>query len=872
MFQRQTTPPFPVRNILIIAVMALILLGYSLQKNREVPLTDSSGEPEKEAAEHQGSGLWPDEWQYLIREYPDFKPGLRAYKTALTRARDGVQSRGNNPGFNAPWTIEGPGNIGSRVNTIKADPTNPDIIYIGYCRGGVWKTIDGGLSWNPIFDGQNALAIGDIELDPQNPNIVYVGTGDPNISGYPFVGDGLWKSTDAGTTWKYLGLENQRIISKIIIHPTNPNILYVGTMGLPFTRNNERGLYKSSNGGQTWEQVLFVSNASGVIDLQMSGSDPNTLYASVWDRIRNNQESFVTGNNARIWKTTNGGNSWTKLEGGLPQNRKSRIGLSISANDPNFVLAVVVDSTLDMDNIYKTTDAGASWSPLPQTGLDAGFMGGFGWYFGKVFINPFDDNDLYVCGIELWRSVDGGENWFITTPEWWTYEVHADKHDLAFIDANTVLLATDGGLYRSSDSGQSWAKIENNPTSQFYRVAFNPFQPDWYIGGMQDNGTAGGDASIVNDWPRLFGGDGFQAVYHPEDPNVFYYETQNGTIYGVDMDGNVNSVSGTLTDDRRDWDMPYFISPNNYEVMYAGTYRVQQSYGHPPNWFPVSPDLTDGIIYGSRYHVITTVHESSLETDLLYAGTSDANVWRGNPTQQDWVNISAGLPERFVSSVKASPNLLDRVYVTQTGYKDNDPQPHLHRSDDRGNTWTNIAGNLPGFAIYDVLIMPGHQDSIIFVGTDGGVYGTINGGQHWERLGTGMPFVPVFALTLNPVLKTLVAGTHARSIMTFPLDSIQLGNNVSTFTPGGVLAPSLRVLPNLVTDHANLVLKNLPSRRQTAIFITNAAGKVVWEEQFTGLQAQETPIDLADLAAGVYFAFARSDGRIWGQSKFVVVK
>jgi len=877
MFQRQSRTAFPFRNILILAVVVLAFFVYiakNLQKTPDPAPAGPVGEQDS-TEKKQDKGLRPDEWFYAIREYPVFQTDVKTYTDALRQASTTVQSRDNNPGFSAPWTVQGPGNIGARVNTIKTHPTNPNIIYIGYAGGGVWKTTDGGQSWQPIFDQQQFLSIGDIELDPQNPNIVYVGTGDPNISGYPFIGDGLWKSTNGGQSWQHLGLESQRIISKIIVHPTNANILYVATMGLPFERNNDRGLYKSTDGGQNWQQIHFISNETGIIDLEMSPSDPNTLYATAWDRIRNNQESVVSGNNARIWKTSNGGVSWNMLGGGLPDDEKSRIGIDIDKQNANHLVAIYADTSLSFFANYETFNAGQSWQALPTDGLDLGFQSNFAWYFGKIFINPFNSQDIFICGVTLWRSVDGGASWFQTTPEWWTYEVHADMHDMAFVDANTCLLATDGGLYRSTDGGFSWNKIENNPATQFYRVAYNPFFPEWYYGGAQDNGTTAGNADNLTEWPRLFGGDGFQAVFHPEDPNIYYYETQNGKIWGAyDGSGNVEEATiGIDPEDRRHWDMPYLLSRHNPDIMFTGTYRVYWGFGHPGFWEPISEDLTDGVIFGNRFHTISTLDESTLDPDLIYVGTTDANVWRGKPLSQSWTNISSGLPDRYVSSVKASPTISSRVFVSHTGYRDNDFTPRIHRSDNQGDTWTPISGDLPNLAVNDLLIIPGRHDSVIVAATDGGVYATLNGGWHWERLGTNIPYMPVYDVEINPEMKTVFAGTHARSIYSFPLDSLTLGGgDVSTFIPNRTKSPTMSVNPGLVSDYTTIVVEHLKSKQVADLLVYDLSGRIVWQSQCKGYERHDITLDASGLAPGIYIAFARSDGKVWARQKFVVAR
>jgi len=873
MFQRQSRSSFPAANIALLVAVVLGFL-YFLLKSAQAQAPQPAAAPTEEGGKPT-NGMWPQEHFFAARDYPDFAPDLAVYTAALAEAQaEGAvaRPRGGFAGFSATWTQQGPANVGARVNTIKVHPTDPKTIYIGYSEGGVWKTTDGGQTWKPIFDNQLMLSIGDIELDPKNPNIVYVGTGDPNISGYPFIGNGLWKSTDAGLTWKYIGLEKQRIITKIIVDPTNSQIIWAATMGLPFETNNDRGLYKTTDGGTTWKQVLFIADQAGVVDIEMAPNNPNIVYAASWDRVRSYYTSIVSGQNARIWKTGDGGTTWTKLGGGLPQNRKSRTGLAIDKTNPNHLVAMYADSTLEFHGLYETFTAGQSWTRMTLSGLDPGFQSNFAWYFGRVFINPFNPQDMWALGVYTFRSTDGGKNWVGAVSATWEDETHVDHHDMAFLGPQSFLIATDGGLYRSTDNAQTWQKIENIPTTQFYRVAFNPHLPDAYYGGAQDNGTNRGNKAQINDWEHVFGGDGFQAVFHPTNPNIFYYEYQNGSILGT-TDGGDNfqdATQGFGENDRRHWDMQYIISPHDPNVMYAGTNYLYRSESHPATWSPVSDDLTDGIAQGTRNHEISALDESPVVENLLYVGTTDANVWRGNPLTFEWENITAGLPERYVSSVKASPSAADRVFVTQTGYKQNDFTGHVHRSDDRGKTWTDISGDLPNFAVNDIVIMPSNQDSVLFVATDGGVYATLNGGKHWERLGTGMPIVPVYDLVINSAQNTLAAGTFARSIMTFPLDSLESGG-VSTFTPGST-PPLFSLNPTLATDHLRLTVDYLSSRQTAEIVVVDLAGRPRWQQQFRGGHRYEEQLDVQDFPAGVYVAYVRSEGRVWGQRKFVVTK
>jgi len=858
-----TTPALPrISNKSLGAIAAIVfVLGCSiLNFVRENP----------EAAKSKDAPFRPAEEFYAMRDYPFFRPDIRAYTEAIAEARQSAGNSGSRNGENgisAPWTLQGPGNIGARVNTIAIHPTNSSIIYIGYSGGGAWKTTNGGATWNPIFDEQDYLAIGHIAVDPGNPDHVYIGTGDPNIGGYPFIGNGVWKSTDQGETWQYIGLEGQRIVSKLIVNPSGSQKIYAATMGVPFERNNDRGLYRADLSAPAgWQQSLFVSDQAGIIDLVVSPDNPNVLYAAAWDRIRNNSESTVSGENARIWKSTDGGANWSPLAGGLPQGTQCRIGLAIDPNNGQHVVATYANANLSFGGLFETFDGGLSWQQNAGTGLDLNFQSNFAWYFGKVRINPFNAQDIWILGVNTYRSLNGGQTWFqgVNGP-------HVDHHDLAFLGPNHFLLGTDGGLYRSADNGQNWQRAENIPTTQFYRVAYNPHQPALYYGGAQDNGTIAGNAEQVNAWTDIFGGDGFQAVFHPEDPNIYYYEAQNGAIFGNGSDGIFGYATESIEQaDRRHWDMPYLISRHNPEILYTGTYRLYIGFGHLPIWTPITDDLTDGLVFASRFHTISALDESPLDPDQVYVGTIDANVWLVNPNTQETTNLSAGLPERYVSAVKASPSDPNRVFVSQTGYRDNDFVARIHRSDNLGATWTPISGNLPNLAVNDFYILPDTEDQVIFAATDGGVYVTLDGGQAWERLGTGMPIVPVYDLDHNFDQNTLIAGTHARSVMTFPIDSLVINPPTPTFNPNRPTGPALTVTPALARSTTTLTVENLRANQRATVLVADLNGKVLLQMPVNGTGKHERSIDLTTFSAGVYVVFVRSEGRILETRRFVV--
>jgi photosystem II stability/assembly factor-like uncharacterized protein len=665
----------------------------------------------------------------------------------------------------ADWTLQGPGNVAGRVNTLAVHPSNENTVLAGFSAGGIFKTTDGGVTWKPVFDNHLELSIGHIVYDPNNPNILYAGTGDPNIPAYVFNGHGVYKSTDGGETWNYLGLGQEGIVSKVFVDPSNSNTLYAAVMGNPYIRDNKRGVYKSTDGGITWQNVLFVSNQAGASDLVINSANPQILYASFWDRIRSNQESIIDGPNARVYKTTNGGATWTQLGGGLPTGKNGRTGLAISKQNPDKVYVVYVDTLATTGTMFKTENGGTTWTPVNILALEDA-CGNFAWYFGKIRLNPTNDEEVYFLGVILWRKDAGSTQWQIVGNS------HADVHDLQFAATGKRYLGCDGGVYAHAPGQQQWTKSKNLPTTQFYHTSYNLHEPNVYYGGAQDNGINRGNSSSYNSWASVFPADGFRCAFHPLDPLTFWVETQNGEIHKT-TDGGLSWQFGSPcigTTDRCNWDMPYFLSKHNTTRLFAGTYRVYFS-DNGSGWGTISGDLTDGIVYGARFHTITCLDESPVLAEKLLAGTSDGNVWRREPTG-GWVNITTGLPNRYVTSVTASPTLSSRIFVTHSGFRDNEPIPHVHRSNNNGATWTNISGNLPNIPVNDLLVLPGHADSVLFVGTDVGVYVTLNGGAFWQRLGASLPFVPVFDLERNPVRNELMAASYARGLWTFPLDSV----------------------------------------------------------------------------------------------------
>jgi len=719
---------------------------------------------------------------FALRNYPETAPDLNAYENQLNKIKERKTLKAAKRN-EADWRLEGPTNIGGRINTVAVHPNNTNIMLAGAAKGGIFKTTNDGLTWNPVFDDFLQLSISKIVYDPNNSDIIYAGTGDANISGYPSVGDGIYKSIDGGDTWKRIGLTFKHVIADIYIAPQNSNIIYVASMGVPYERDRNRGLYKSTNGGTTWRQVLFVSESAGIIDMDVDPNNPNTIYAAAWNRIRNNTESLTKGTDAKIYKSVNGGGSWEQLTNGLPFGKFSRIGLAMSNQNSKKLYATYVDSLHRYHNTYKTIDGGETWTELEYNSEQINAYGGpgqdFGWYFGKIRVAPDNDDILYLLGVNLWEVSENGENWRNVMGN--STSVHVDNHDMQFIDSKTAIVATDGGLYKGElNSNGNWLfkDADDIAVSQFYRVSVNPHKSGLYTGGLQDNGTIEGNYLSINAWQRVWGSDGFTVQFLKNNENIRYVSVQNGNLYilknyGTSSESSRSFNSGIDPTDRTNWDTPFLVSQHNDNIMYRGTFRMYKNENsEEANWTAISEDLTDGIILNKRYHTITTISESPLSANVLMAGTVDANVWITKDGGENWDAIYSGLPERYITSVKNSYENEAIIYVTQSGYKDNDDNPYIFKSTNYGECWRSISGNLPLVALNDIEIYDNGLDNVLFVATDGGVFYSNNGGVYWEFMNGLMPSVPVYDIQIDYENERLVAGTHARSMYSYPIEDI----------------------------------------------------------------------------------------------------
>ena len=752
--------------------------------------------------------------------------------------------------FQFPWRLEGPLNVNGRVNVLTVHPTNHNTWLVGESTGGIYKTINGGQSYYSVFDGSNFLSISEIVYHPKNHDIVFVGTGDENISGYPFLGDGVYKSTDGGEHWQSLGLQDKGIITTICIHPTQPDTMFVASMGVPFVADSNRGVYRTYDGGTTWQQVLLPDTTAGVIDLLLDYNNPQIIYAIGWNRVRTNSISVAKGPQSKLYVSYDGGDTWQmkNIAGGT--NVNSRIGISQNKCSSNRLYVTITSNYYGLKGVYYSDDTAQTWQSINTQNI-SGIYSSFGWYFGQIRVNPYDSNKVYIPGMTMHYYNMGTSAWTEITA------THVDHHDLDFLSADSLIASTDGGLFLSADGGQTWNDIDNIPSAQFYRVAFNPNSIGEYWGGLQDNGTVAGGASILNSWQYKSGGDGFQVVFDRNDPYMVYTESQNGGLYYLQSGSWPQDFTiGINNNDRRSWDMPFINDKNN--IFYTGTYRMYKNTAAPyGSWTAVSSDFTDG---GSgRNHVITALGVSEINPNFVYSGTADGNVWRSTDAGANWTEITNTLADIFITSVEASPSFADYVYVGQSGYRDNSNIAHIHKSTDKGNTWTSIAGNLPNMSINAIVLMPKHQDSILFVATDGGIYGTVDGGVQWDRVGDNMPIIPVFDLVYDSLQRRLVAGTYARGMYSIPLDSIIPNLTTAISCPNN--ENDLSIYPNPAKDYLFIETKSLQNAQ---IEIFNTSGKLVSKQNFS--QAKKYRVNLLELKPGIYIT------RIYMDSHYITKK
>ena len=711
--------------------------------------------------------LAPGEYMAHQRMYPYNSINHENYLQAIKEARIFKKSLKL---WNYTWEFAGPTNIGGRITDIEMHPDSPETIYLGAASGGVWKTTDNGDSWDYMFDDVDLISIGDIAIDPNNENIIYAGTGESNSSSYSFLGDGIYKSYDGGESWENSGLELSAYIGRIIVDYNNSDRIFVAACGNLFTPSEERGIYRSLDAGATWERMLFVNDTVAAIDLIQHPENPDILYAAMWERTRGLEYRHSFGEGSGIWKSTDGGDTWVEMTTGLPTGDVGRPGLTISKSNPN-VLYVYYDLPDSEVGVYKTQNGGDSWTQTNDWMLN-GMNSYFGWYFGQIRVHPDNENMVWVMGVQMYNSTDGGNNWFEGTG----WDVHVDHHAMFFDEVNDrILLGNDGGLYSSLNNGGSWTKINNLPFTQFYAIDVDYQNPDRLIGGTQDNNTIMTNNGGLNNWQAILGGDGMYCLIDYSNPNVIYSEYQWGNLYkSTDGGNNMDYIGWNWSDDRINWSAPLAMDPVNPSTLYFGSYRVWKSTNAGSSWNDVSGDITQGI--DQYFHTVTTIAVSPVNNNIIIAGTGDGLIHISTNAGTTWEDITNGIPDRWITKVIADPFDENTIYATISGFRWDEQLPHVYMSDDLGQTWQSISGNLPELPVNDIVLDQEYQ-GYIYIGTDAGVFFTNNGGGEWFMLSDGLPCVAVMAMKIHNPSRSLVIGTYGVSMYRLNLDDLISGTN-----------------------------------------------------------------------------------------------
>jgi len=683
----------------------------------------------------------------------------------------------------------GPALTSGRIADIAVDPTDADTWYVAAASGGVWKTTNHGTTFKPLFDDQGSYSIGCVTVDPSNSSIVWVGSGENNSQRSVSFGDGVYKSVDGGDSWSNVGLEKSEHIGKILVDPRDSNVVYVAAQGPLWNAGGDRGLYKTTDGGKTWTHSLEISENTGVTDMVFDPRDPDVIYAASYQRRRRVWTLIDGGPESAIYKSTDAGATWDKLSKGLPSNDVGRIGLALAPSAPDTVYAIIEAEDED-GGFFRSTNAGASWNKQSD------YVAGSPQYYQEIVVDP--ENADRVYSLDTWMQVsdDAGKS-FSRAGE---SSKHVDNHAL-WIDPSNIdhlLAGCDGGVYESFDRARSWRYQANLPLVQFYRIQPDNDFPFYNVyGGTQDNFTLGGPSrstsanGIANrDWFVTLGGDGFEPQIDPEDPNIVYSQYQYGGLARFDRaSGEIIDIQpqpGPEDDPLRwNWDSALIISPHNPHRLYFAAQRLFRSDDRGNSWKVVSGDLTRALdrnqletmgriqkvdavaksISTSPYGNIVALSESTKQEGLLYAGTDDGLIQLLEG--EDWRKIDSfpGVPElSYVSDVEASRHEVDRVYAAFDDHKSGNYTPYLLRSDDRGASWTSIAGDLPEKGTVYTLAEDHENPDLLFAGTEYGVFFTLDGGAKWIQLEAGLPVIAVRDLEIQRRENDLVVGTLGRGI------------------------------------------------------------------------------------------------------------
>ena len=709
------------------------------------------------------------------------------------------------------WREVGTAMSSGRITRFAVHPTDQRIIYTASASGGLWKTVNGGTTWAPVFEKATSISMGEVTLDPNDPNTVWIGTGEQNNVRSSQFGDGVYRSRDGGASWEHMGLKESGHIGRILVHPKDSNTVFVAALGPLWGPNEERGLYRTRDGGKSWTRLLRPSKFTGVVDVAMHPNNPNILYAATFQRERRQWSMIGGGPEGGLWRSTDGGDTWARVGNGFPTTAVGRVGVTFCPGSPDTMYATAVGPD---GGTFRSTDGGNNWERRNAQVQSH-------WYYGEIFCDPKNADRVYAPMTPLLRSEDGGKSFTNLLKT----QVHGDNHTLWINpkDSNHLLMGGDGGMYTSHDAGQRWAWTANLPLMQLYTVAADMQEPFYHVyGGTQDNGSWGGpigtrfDDGIANeDFRFLSGGDGFYAVADPTDPDIIYSQSQYGGLVRSNRQSMAQKriqpwqpQKGEFPPYRWNWSAPFVISPHDPKTLYFGANVVFRSRDRGDTWERISPDLTRQLsrdalplqgkvqpanaidlhsstaLYGNTHSLAV----STMRPGLLAAGTDDGLIQVSRDDGKTWTK-SARFPgvadQKKVGMVAWSSTSEATLVAVFDGHQDNDFAPHVVRSDDYGATWRNITANLPAFGPTKSITVHPKNGELLFVGTDMGVFVSRDGGGNWLPLQSGLPTNSVQGIMVHPRENDLVIGTHGRGF--WVLDDINL---VEKLTPDVVASHS----------------------------------------------------------------------------------
>lgn len=783
---------------------------------------------------------FPSDHLYEQRSFPHGAVDIKAYQKALN-FRDASLGSYKGP-FDKAWESLGPTNYCGRATDVEMPPDDPSKIYMGTASGGIFLSDDLGVTWEPIFDQAQSLSIGDIAIHQKIPSIMYVGTGESNAGGgsLAYDGNGVYASNDSGRTWTHKGLKNVGSIGRVCTDPNNSRTIFVGAMGSLFANNSERGVYRSTDRGDNWEQVLYVSDSTGCIDIVTHPTDSRIVYAAMWERIRRPYKRQYGGETSGIYKSKDGGDTWEELTIGLPSlpQEKGRIGIAISQSHPDVLYALYAKANGYIQGVYRSDDGGETWMEKSFRGInDVPYM----WWFGRIIVDPNDADDVYVTSLNMFRSTDGAETWSMIFDD-----AHVDHHAL-FIhpeESNIVVNANDGGLNISNflrESNSTYLTGYSN--FQFYKCKIDPNDPTVIYGGAQDNGinrTRGGQ----EDWEYLRGGDGFSVLVEPGNPDQLYAISQNGGIFGSSNGGTSFYYGATGLFGQFNWNTPIALDPNDPATVYTGAQGLFRSQDRATNWRLYSNDLVNSnnasgnLTFGS----LTTIDVSSHNSDMIYVGTDDGKVWRIENGGNSKYDISDGIPQRWITSITHDPMDPEGVYLTVSGFRFGESEGQVFYSRDRGNSWRNIGASLPDIPVNDIVIDNMMGAKFLYIATDIGVFFSGDEGINWFHLGTDIPRVPVVDLDIDIDSRTLAAATYGRGMYRFDLPAVVDVDDAELI--------SVNVYPNPTSD----LLYIDTDEDEVRLELIGMNGQVI-------LQSSTKELSLKDLSVGSYFLRVQMPGK-----------